>query len=394
MGQNSNIQEVIKHLLDQKNPFPATMLYQLSDLSREDCRALRGVWNNLPLTRRRSLMEDLVNLSESDHLLMFEEVGKIALDDPDPEVLISAIDLLFQAEDEHLVPVFLKLLQQPQQNDRVRAAAANALGPYVFLGEIEELQPELLRTIEDALLKAYAEDVSDLVRRRALESLGYSSREEVPPLLRSASASPEAAWIESAMFAMGKSADDQWQDLVLDNLDHEDLNVRIQAIHAAGELSLNQARQSLIKVLNQELIDQDIRHKAIWALSQIGGEDIESLFERLLEETGDEDEMELLEESLDELNFTNDKANFDLLDVEFQDLYGGIDHNHHHAEEEDLDDAEDLEQNEDETFDRHSKGYDQEGWQRYVDDDDDNLVDDEEFDDFDEQDDSEEDIEY
>ena len=393
MGQNSNIQEVIKHLLDQENPFPATMLYQLSDLSREDCRALRGVWNNLPLTRRRSLMEDLVNLSESDYLLLFEEVGKIALDDPDPEVLISAIDLLFQAEDEHLVPVFLKLLQQPQQNDRVRAAAANALGPYVFLGEIEELQPELLRTIEDALLKAYAEDVSDLVRRRALESLGYSSREEVPPLLRSASASPEAAWIESAMFAMGKSADDQWQDLVLDNLDHEDLNVRIQAIHAAGELSLNQARQSLIKVLNQELVDQDIRHEAIWALSQIGGEDIESLFERLLEETDDEDEMDLLEEALDELNFTNDKAIFDMLDVELPDLYDD-DHTHHHPGEKNLDDAEYLEQNEDETYDRYSKGYDQVGWQRYIDSDDDNPADDEEFDDFDELDDSEEDLEY
>lgn len=393
MGQNSNIQEVIKHLLDQENPFPATMLYQLSDLSREDCRDLRGVWNNLPLTRRRSLMEDLVNLSESDYLLMFEEVGKIALDDPDPEVLISAIDLLFQAEDEHLVPVFLKLLQQPQQNDRVRAAAANALGPYVFLGEIEELQFELLRTIEDALLKAYAEDASDLVRRRALESLGYSSREEVPPLLRSASASSEAAWIESAMFAMGKSADDQWQNLVLDNLDHEDLNVRIQAIHAAGELSLNQARQSLIKVLNQELVDQDIRHEAIWALSQIGGEDVENLFERLLEETDDEDEMDLLEESLDELNFTNDKAIFDMLDVELPDLYDD-DHTHHHSGEENLDDAEYLEQNEDETYDRYSKGYDQVGWQRYINSDDDNPVDDEEFDDFDELDDSEEDFEY
>lgn len=393
MGQNSNIQEVIKHLLDQENPFPATMLYQLSDLSREDCRALRGVWNNLPLTRRRSLMEDLVNLSESDYLLLFEEVGKIALDDPDPEVRISAIDLLFQTEDEHLVPVFLKLLQQPQQNDRVRAAAANALGPYVFLGEIEELQFELLRTIEDALLKAYAEDASDLVRRRALESLGYSSREEVPPLLRSASASSEAAWIESAMFAMGKSADDQWQNLVLDNLDHEDLNVRIQAIHAAGELSLNQARQSLIKVLNQELVDQDIRHEAIWALSQIGGEDIESLFERLLEETDDEDEMDLLEEALDELNFTNDKAIFDMLDVELPDLYDD-DHTHHHPGEENLDDAEYLEQNEDETYDRYSKGYDQVGWQRYIDSDDDNPADDEEFDDFDELDDSEEDLEY
>ncbi|MGV8049007.1 MAG: HEAT repeat domain-containing protein [Anaerolineaceae bacterium] len=393
MGQNSNIQEVIKHLLDQENPFPATMLYQLSDLSREDCRDLRGVWNNLPLTRRRSLMEDLVNLSESDYLLMFEEVGKIALDDPDPEVLISAIDLLFQAEDEHLVPVFLKLLQQPQQNDRVRAAAANALGPYVFLGEIEELQFELLRTIEDALLKAYTEDASDLVRRRALESLGYSSREEVPPLLRSASASSEAAWIESAMFAMGKSADDQWQNLVLDNLDHEDLNVRIQAIHAAGELSLNQARQSLIKVLNQELVDQDIRHEAIWALSQIGGEDVENLFERLLEETDDEDEMDLLEESLDELNFTNDKAIFDMLDVELPDLYDD-DHTHHHSGEENLDDAEYLEQNEDETYDRYSKGYDQVGWQRYINSDDDNPVDDEEFDDFDELDDSEEDFEY
>jgi len=382
--QVHNINEAINALIDETKPFPPALLYTFSDLNADDIRILKAAWPSLPLMRRRTLLEDLIDMAERDNLMMFEEVGKVALEDDDADVLISAIDLLFQAEDSRLIPTFLRLLQNASLNERVRAAAANALGPYVYLGEVEKIRPELLQNIVEVLLNIYANDLSDLVRRRVLESLGYSSHAAVPELLRAAYFRPEVAWQESAMFAMGKSADDQWQSFVLANLEHENLKVRLQAIHAAGELTLYAARQTLLRMLNQEYKNEELRHELVWALSQIGGEGIEAAFYRLMDRIDDEEELTLIEDALDELNFTNDKSIFELMDI---DIDAGL-----------IPDDEDDETNaEHEAFEvtdeeisgPHflSEGYDPDEWQRYVDDDDwdDDLDDlDEDDDDFDE----------
>jgi len=382
--QVHNINEAINALIDESKPFPPALLYTFSDLNADDIRILKAAWPSLPLMRRRTLLEDLIDMAERDNLMMFEEVGKIALEDEDADVLVSAIDLLFQAEDSRLIPTFLRLLQNASLNERVRAAAANALGPYIYLGEVEKIRPELLQNIVEVLLNIYANDLSDLVRRRVLESLGYSSHAAVPELLRAAYFRPEVAWQESAMFAMGKSADDQWQSFVLANLEHENLKVRLQAIHAAGELTLYAARQTLLRMLNQEYKNEELRHELVWALSQIGGEGIEAAFYRLMDRIDDEEELTLIEDALDELNFTNDKSIFELMDI---DIDAGL-----------IPDDEDDETNaEHEAFEvtdeeisgPHflSEGYDPDEWQRYVDDDDwdDDLDDlDEDDDDFDE----------
>jgi len=159
-----NINETIKALVDESKPFPPALLYTFSDLSPKDALILRSAWPHVPLARRRTLLEDLIEMTEKDDLMMFEEVGKIALEDEDADVLISAIDLLFQAEDPRLIPVFLQLLQNLTTDEKVRAAAANALGPYVYLGEVEKLRPEVLHSMVEALLSAYRTDPSDLVR--------------------------------------------------------------------------------------------------------------------------------------------------------------------------------------------------------------------------------------
>ncbi len=392
MEKNVNIHELIENLMDQETPFPPAKLCFFSDLDRDDCRTLQAAWKNLPLKRRHTLLEDLADLAERDFLMMFEEVGKIALQDEDPEVLVSAIDLLFQAEDDRLVPAFLSLLKAPSQPDRVRAAAANALGQYVYLGELEAMKADTLREVEEALLKAYKQDPSDLVRRRVLESLGYSSREEVPALLRAAAQSPDDNWVESAMFAMGKSADDQWQVEVLDHLDDDNQQVRIQAIHAAGELSLDHARQRLVRILNQEKHFSEVRHEAIWALSQIGGDEMEAFFERLLDSAEEDEEIQWLEDALDALSFTNASSDFDLLTVELDGIISATDEG---GENRSLIDHLDI--NDAETLDHEEQGYDREEWNRYVSDDDYDDVEafeDEEFEDFDNEDDLEEDYDY
>ena len=382
--QVHNINEAINALIDETKPFPPALLYTFSDLNADDIRILKAAWPSLPLMRRRTLLEDLIDMAERDNLMMFEEVGKVALEDDDADVLVSAIDLLFQAEDSRLIPTFLRLLQNASLNERVRAAAANALGPYVYLGEVEKIRPELLQNIVEVLLNIYANDLSDLVRRRVLESLGYSSHAAVPELLRAAYFRPEVAWQESAMFAMGKSADDQWQSFVLANLEHENLKVRLQAIHAAGELTLYAARQTLLRMLNQEYKNEELRHELVWALSQIGGEGIEAAFYRLMDRIDDEEELTLIEDALDELNFTNDKSIFELMDIDIDaGLIPDDEDDETHAEHEA------FEVTDEEISGPHflSEGYDPDEWQRYVDDDDwdDDLDDlDEDDDDFDE----------
>jgi len=373
MQKETTITEIIQALLDTEKPFPASLLYAFSDLEQQECTQLLEVWEQIPLQRRRALMDDLSEMAERDDLMLFEEVGRIALEDSDPQVKVSAIDLLFQAEDTRLLPKFLSLLKEHESAD-VRAAAANVLGPYVYMGEFDRIHAELLRRVENALLKAHHEDASELVRRRALESLGYSSRNEVPDLVRAAYATQETTWLESALFAMGKSADEQWKDLVLAHLKDENLLVRLQAVHAAGELGLAGARASLLRVLEREFDITDLRREAVWALGQIGGEGVEKALDRLLERLDDDEDIDLVEEALDQLNFTEDKELFSLLDMNLEEDASGKSILGLVGE----DDEEDWE----------GHGYDPEEWNAYTSDEDydqdledEDDLDDDEFDD-------------
>ena len=334
------------------SPFPAKLLYLFSDLLPEDQRDLAKLWPSIPLERRRNLVKDLVELNDSDFLYDFEAVGRVALDDEDVDVVCGGIDLLFTTEDKQLMPMYLRLLQDQARNELIRAAAANALGPYVYFGEMEELQEEKLHEIEEALLKAYAQDPSEHVRRRALESLGYSSREEVPAMIRRAADHVDPKWVESAMFAIGRSADDVWEEHIMEHLEDPDHEVRLQAIHAAGGVSLNVARTPLLKLLSPKA-DVEFRKEAIWALSQIGGDGVLEAFNRLQALSDDDEELSLLEEAIATLKFTNESGLYQMLDIEGDDVDEIV---HRHTL-----DPED----EDEDLDRPD--YDE--WEKYLDED-------------------------
>ena len=347
----SPIPQLTDALLDP-SPFPAKLLYLFSDLLPEDQRDLAKLWPNIPLERRRNLVIDLVELNDSDFLYDFEAVGRVALDDEDVDVVCGGIDLLFTTEDKQLIPLYLRLLHDKKRNELIRAAAANALGPYVYFGEMEELQEEKLHEIEEALLNAYAQDPSEQVRRRALESLGYSSREEVPAMIRRAVDHIDPKWVESAMFAIGRSADDVWEEHIMEHLEDPDHEVRLQAIHAAGGVGLSAARNPLLKLLSPKS-DVEFRKEAIWALSQIGGDGVLEAFNRLQALSDDDEELSLLEEAIATLKFTNESGLYQMLDIE-GDNADEIAHRHSRDPED-----------EDEDIDRPD--YDE--WEKYLDED-------------------------
>jgi hypothetical protein len=67
--------------------------------------------------------------------------------------------------------------------------------------------------------------------------------------------------------------------------------------------------------------DDSILSSVIWSLSQIGGEDVRTYLENLLDVIEDDDEqIAFLEEALDNLAFTEDLDRFELMALDPDDL--------------------------------------------------------------------------
>jgi HEAT repeat protein len=314
MTQNVPFQAVLDALLDDGTPFPAHYLHRFSDLAPADLKLLLKAWPQVSARRKQALLEDLEDLAEADTLTSFDDLARPLLADPEAAVRVQAIHLLWECEDAKLIPTYLEMLTK-DENTEVRAAAANALGMFVYLGELEKISPEVHHKIEDHLLEATQTASETLVRRRALESLGYSGRAEVVPLIEAAYRQKDPNWVVSALFAMGRSCDERWNKQVLSQLRAPDDDIRSEAIHAAGELELAAARPTLLDLLEDEE-DPELRRELIWALSKIGGEGVRNRLEELFDAETDDEEAEFIEEALDNLAFTEDMTNLDLFSID------------------------------------------------------------------------------
>jgi HEAT repeat protein len=194
---------------------------------------------------------------------------------------------------------------------------------------LEKIPTRLLTEVEKLLLEVAQSSEDKQVRRRALESLGFSSHPEVPALLRAAFRQVDTDWLESALFAMGRSADESWQQEIIRQFEHAKSSVQLEAVGAAGELGLEAAREPLLKMV-VDTDDDDLRAAIIWSLSQIGGEGVRAVLDQMLEATEDDEETSIIEEALENLDFTEEMNNFEMLEIDF--------------DEEDLDVIEDADQ--------------------------------------------------
>jgi len=331
---------IVEALIDYDQPFPPRMLRTFSDLTPNHLRELKATWPTVKHERKVALLEDLETVAESDTLVNFDEFAKMALRDEDPAVRVLAIRLLWECEEARLVPIFTEMMHEDLVED-VRAAAASALGKFVLLGELETIPEELrISNVQNLLDVAMGEDLP-MVRRRALESLGFSSHPKVPELIEKALKTQETQWLTSALYAMGRSADERWENLVQDYLSSEDGEVQFEAIRAAGELEIEDAREELFELLDRTNDDADLRYAIIWSLSQIGGNSVKRKFEELVEKCTDDEEAEWLEKALDNLELGGDLNEMELL--EFGEDKANAEDSDETDEDEDEEDDEDDE---------------------------------------------------
>jgi HEAT repeat protein len=307
-----SFQKVVDSLLANSKEFPRVYLQEFSDIGTTELKVILDAWPRIDLKRKLTLLEELDALAETDTLVSFDDFASALLTDPEPQVRVRAIRLLDESEDVKLVPSYMDMLKNDPDLS-VRAQAASALGLFADLGELEEIPGSIHRQVEDSLLTTITGDDDPRVRRAALEAIGFSSREEVATLIQSSFQREDPLWQASALTAMARSADERWADEVTRSLVNENNNIRKAAVTAAGELSLKSTRTLLLRMLNEE-DDSSILSAAIWSLSQIGGEDVRTFLESLLDRLEEDDEqVAFLEEALDNLAFTEDLERFDLL---------------------------------------------------------------------------------
>ncbi len=290
-----------------------SLLYGLSNLSGEELAVLNEAWPSWPTDHRRLAISRLVEIAEADFEADFCEVFKVGLHDQDPYVRATSIEGLWEVEDIALIRPLIRMLRD-DESALVREAAAISLSRFALLAELGRLQDHLGRMVWDALWETIHAPHEDLnVRRRALESLAYFDRPEVRPLIERAYNDQDPKMRISAIFAMGRSADESWGETVLDELEHDDPEVRYEAARACGALRVAAAVPTLCRMVADP--DLEVKLMAVWALGQIGGPEARRVLEICYQE-GDEALQDAAEEALAELEFMEGVFDFPLFEYD------------------------------------------------------------------------------
>jgi HEAT repeat protein len=311
----SEFEELLKKLGDRQTPLSISSLYGLSHLTRVEAQLFQEVWSLVDAGRRQWILQSLVDIAEASFEVDFNPIFRLCLNDEDAVVRSRAIEGLWEDEDLTLAGLLVRLIRD-DPSESVRAAAATSLGRFVLLGELEKIEAAPAMMVEDALLGAIYDPHETLeVRRRAVESIAYSGQAQVQDIIEMAYYDDEEKMRISAIFAMGRSADPLWHEMVIAELDNPNPEMRYEAARACGELEASAALSALIYLIEADP-DPEVQEMAIWALGRIGGKEARRVLEACCE-SEDEALRQAAEEALDELNFLG--GHLDLLLFESDD---------------------------------------------------------------------------
>jgi len=291
----------LDHLCDRTSSLSRSRLYMLSELSRDELRLFSERWASIGTTRRRQIMDALVQIAEANFIVDFNAIFRLGLHDQDADVRAQSVDGLWEDRSPGLVDALLDLLVS-DPSIPVRAAAATGLGRFVLMAELDELEQEMGQRVVRALWDVIEDDNEALEpRRRAVESISYSGAAGVEDLIERAYRDPVEKMRISAIFSMGRSADPGWGPTVLEELASANPEMRFEAARACGELEIREAVPDLISMIGDA--DREVQQAAISALGKIGGQAARRAL-RLCCESEDEVVAAAGEEALSELELT------------------------------------------------------------------------------------------
>ena len=296
---SDNFTKALNHITSDEAIQPS-QLYGFSVISKENLDKFQTAWPKIESDRREKIMVNLVEIAEHSFEVDFEPIFIIGLSDANPEAQANAIEGLWQSETPSLIPPLIHLLKTGQ-TAKVRAKSATALGQFIYLGELEDIDETSYDVVQQALLQTIRDSDEEMeVVRRSVEAISFCSADGISQIIENAYYSDEELMRVSAVFAMGRHGHaDTWREIILTELDNTKAQIRFEAARAAGELQLKEAVPKLIEMVDQEA-DGEIQQSAIWSLGQIGGEQAQAVLEEMLNDD-DEAISTAAEDALDEL---------------------------------------------------------------------------------------------
>ena len=247
----------------------------LSDMDRASASEVRQRWPLLEVSQRALLLERAGELADVNLDFDFHALGKLALDDTDPEVRERAVTTLWESEDE-AVAVLLADMATGDPGPGVRAAAALGLQGFVEALVMGRLRPETRERLLMALQGA-VKDADVGVRAAAVESSGAIPEEWVTAHILDAYESGERELTVAALRAMGASGLDRWAEYIAEQLYGDLPEVRLEAVLAASELASEELVEPVAELLNDD--DPEVVLAVIEALGGIGGDEAINVLE-------------------------------------------------------------------------------------------------------------------
>jgi HEAT repeat protein len=275
----------------------------LSDLSRDQTAEFARHWIEFTEETRVRVVQQLEELAEDSVELTFGRALRVALDDPSPAVRQLAVDALWEDMSSDLGERLLDLVETDDSQD-VRAAAAQGLAKFANAVQADDADPVLRNRIWTRLYETASDESQPyMVRRRALESVAvFGDQPEVEQLITDAYAADDAGYHAGALYAMGRTLDERWLDILIAELESDDAEMRYEAARALGEIGDVRALRGLSAAAIDE--DAEVRQEAIMALGLIGGRGAEEILRRLAKSASPADLQAIadaLGEAVDEL---------------------------------------------------------------------------------------------
>jgi HEAT repeat protein len=263
------IDEIMRKLSEGATP-SAVQASHLAGLSTSEIADGQAAWAALAPERRRAVVALAVQLAENDVQLDFSAFFKACMKDQDAAVRAKAVEGLWEDEEFRTADILAGLLRC-DPDEAVRSAAAMALARFAVLAELGRLYAPSAERVRVALLASVQDAAETLeVRRRSLEAVGAFSSDPVPVLIEQGYRDLSEKMRASAVYAMGRNADDRWLSDILRELESDDAEMRFEAARAAGSLENPRAVVPLIAILDDP--DSEVRLAVIGALGEIGGD--------------------------------------------------------------------------------------------------------------------------
>jgi HEAT repeat protein len=316
-AENRSFSDVVEALSSDKQ-LSIPLLYHLTDLTPEKLDIFCGAWMQIDDERRRIIVRHLADISEENFQVDFSEVFAFCLSDTSSAVRMASLDGLWDSDRTTLLEPIVEIMRN-DPDDQVRTLAAATLGHYVLLAEWQQIPESKVKPAIGALLDVLNDPMTKkAIRRAALESVGAASHPKVSHHIEEAYDSGDLDLQLSSMFAMGRSADSRWLDIVIDEMGSPIMDMRIEAARAAGVIGNTEAVSELSNLVLDE--DFEVRQAAIIALGQIGGPGASGILEELVDDPDMTGLNEIIHEALDELQWLGDG-----LDIGFIDLHPDLD---------------------------------------------------------------------